>query len=114
VSSKEGISMIETTVDILTKLMNSIHVVDISPNKQDFNSLLTTVEHEILPELSKGVHIYNQNDEKFIIVGYKLEVEGVHAKLKVMFQSRNQIRDLVEQTTVERYQLDALLMWLVY
>jgi hypothetical protein len=24
-----------------------------------------------------------------------------------MFQSRNQIRDLVEQTTVERYQLDA-------
>ena len=107
VSSKEGISMIETTVDILTKLMNSIHVVDISPNKQDFNSLLTTVEHELLPELSKGVHIYNQNDEKFIIVGHKLEVEGVHAKLKVMFQSRNQIRDLVEQTTVERYQLDA-------
>jgi hypothetical protein len=42
-----------------------------------------------------------------IIVGHKLQVEEVHAKLKGMFQSRTQIPDLVGQTTVERYQLDA-------
>lgn len=107
VSNEEGISMIEKTVVFLTKLMNSIHIVDISPNKQDFNSLLTTVEHEILPEWSKEVHIYNQNDEKLIIVGHKLQVEGVHAKLMAMFQSRTQSPDLVEKTTVKRYPLDA-------
>ena len=33
--------------------------------------------------------------------------QSAYAKLMEMFQSRTQIPDLVEQTTVERYQLDA-------
>lgn len=100
----DGTEIRAKTLETLTSVIGSLIVEEIAPEHVTFSKLLGEVQDKVLPGLARAVHIYNCNDEKLIVVGYKMEAEKVYTKITEMLKPINPHPDLKHQTDVESFE----------
>lgn len=103
-TKSKGTEMKEKTMETLASLLESLITAEISPEHVTFSKLLGEVQDKVLPGLDRAVRIYNSNDEKLIIVGYKMETEKVYTKIKEMLKPPTPHPDLKLQTDIEMFE----------
>lgn len=97
-SRDEGRTMINTMGEELNKLMDLFPVKELSTDQTSFRFLLYELKQAKFEFVRRNVHVYCQDEEKFVIVGQEQLVEEIFTKLVGMVSTNTQTSSSSSQT----------------